>query len=121
MQPKNKLKNPLEIFYYGSLHGTDRQTRRPPPEHMSPLPCLPDPPPLSLCLSGGSLGGIWRCAYKIDSLGEAAALLYLLLETPGGLLFLTSVIVALVAVFVHFLPQIQQLAEQHLLPLLNKQ
>ena len=52
--PKNKLRNPLELFTYGSLHG-----------------------------------GIWRMAYKIDSIGEPAAFLYLF-TTPLGLLVLVA-------------------------------
>jgi hypothetical protein len=40
-------------------------------------------------------------AYKIDSIGEPAAVMYLL-STPGGFLFLLSVVVAIVAVVVQF-------------------
>lgn len=63
--PKNKIRNPLELFTYGSLHG-----------------------------------GIWRMAYKIDSIGEPAAFLYLF-TTPLGML----VLVAFYAVVIGFIKQ----------------
>jgi len=63
--PKNKLRNPLELFTYGSLHG-----------------------------------GVWRMAYKIDSIGEPAAFLYLF-TTPLGMM----VVVAFWAVVIGLIKQ----------------
>lgn len=62
--PKNKLRNPLELFTYGSWHG-----------------------------------GVWRMAYKIDSIGEPAAVMYLL-STPVGFVCFLSFLVAVLAIIV---------------------
>jgi hypothetical protein len=48
----------------------------------------------------GRAGGIWRIAYKIDSIGEPAALLYLLSQ-PLGILFLLLIFVAIVLAVAH--------------------
>lgn len=67
--PKNKLRNPLELFTYGALHG-----------------------------------GVWRMAYKIDSIGEPAAVLHLL-STPVGMMVVIAFFAILIGLVKQYLLQ----------------
>lgn len=95
--PKNKLKNPLELFTYGSLHGMYVSLSL---SSSCARVCILTKA-MHLPYLTTTTGGIWRMAYKIDSIGEPAAFFYIF-TTPLGAMILVAfwaVIAALVKTY----------------------